>query len=127
MAAGLLKYLAEQTGRATEAKSAGIAAWQGDHLAEYAVKVMDEISIDTRDDFPKPVTQELVDWAGIIIPLEQNYAEDLVEYFPIAEDKIRNIRIAIKDSVGKSISVYRQCRDDLRREVDFFLRRELGS
>lgn len=97
-------------------KSAGIYAMPGMSASEGTMKVLKERSIRFEHE-SKPLTEELVDWADIILTMTKNHHEMTVQTYPKAADKIFTLKEFafdantdiedILDPVGGSTDTYR--------------------
>ncbi len=101
MAAGLLSQLA--AGRVT-VRSAG--STPGDEINPEAVRVMAELGVDMRQEFPKPLTDEFVQAADVVITMGCGDA------CPIYPGK-RYEDWEVDDPAGRSADEVRRIRDDL--------------
>ncbi|MBI4496466.1 MAG: hypothetical protein HY689_00995 [Chloroflexi bacterium] len=117
MAGGILQRLVLEIGRNIEVKTAGFSP--GSSLAPHAVEVMQEIGIDISSDAPKRITEDLVEWADMIIPVCAGYGGELVDFFAEdrIEEKIRYLSRDIPDPFDGDRQCYRDCRDFLYEEI----------
>jgi protein-tyrosine-phosphatase len=83
-----------------------------------AVQAMEELGIDLSGEFPKPVTDEVVHAADVVITMGCG------EACPVYPGK-RYLDWAIADPAGQPLEVVRQIRDDIRGRVEMLLL-ELG-
>ncbi len=113
MAAGLTTLLSE--GR-VNVRSAGSAP--GDEVNPAVVEAMAEIGVDLGQEFPKPLTDEVVQAADAVITMGCGDA------CPIYPGK-RYLDWEVDDPAGQSIEVARRIRDDIRARVEVLLA-ELG-
>jgi arsenate reductase (thioredoxin) len=105
MAAGLLAHYA---GDRVTVRSAGSAP--GDEINPAAVEVMTEMGIDMSQEFPKPLTDEFVQAADVVITMGCGDA------CPISSGK-RYEDWEVEDPAGKSVEKVRRIRDDLTARV----------
>lgn len=105
MAAGFLRALSE--GR-IEAHSAGSAP--GNQVNPLAVEAMSEVGIDLLQEFPKPVTDEVVEDADVVITMGCGDA------CPVLPGK-RYIDWQVEDPAGRPLAEVRLIRDDIRQRV----------
>jgi arsenate reductase len=102
---------------AHEARSAGTAPIE--HVHPEVIAVMEELGIDLRSERPKPLTDELAEWADVVITMG---CGDACPYIP---DK-RYLEWELEDPKGQSIDQVRSTRDEIGRRVDRLLA-ELGT
>ncbi len=80
--------------------------------------MMGELNVDISGHTPRSVTRELAAWADLIIPVERGLGERLVECFPCARGKIRNLTRDVKDPMCENtLPAYRRARNELREEL----------
>lgn len=117
MAGGIIRHVAETSGETAEVRTAGLWPQEGSPLAKNAVTAMRETGVDIADDYPKELTLALIEWADAIVPVEEQYGDEIVERFPQASGKVRTLTFGIPDPYGKDLAAYRQCRDLLLQAV----------
>jgi protein-tyrosine-phosphatase len=105
MAAGLLAHHAQ--GR-VHVRSAGSAPT--DHINPAVVTVMDEVGIDLAREFPKPLTDEFVQAADVVITMG---CGDACPFYPGK----RYLDWELADPAGKSVEEVRPIRDEIDRRV----------
>ena len=105
MAAGLL---ALHAGDRVRVRSAG--STPATEINAAAIQVMNELGVDMSQEFPKPLTDEFVSAADVVITMGCGDA------CPIYPGK-RYEDWAVEDPVGKTIDEVRAIRDDLDRRV----------
>jgi arsenate reductase (thioredoxin) len=115
MAAGLLDHHAN--GR-VHVRSAGSAP--ADEINPAAVEAMKELGIDLSQEFPKPLTDEFVDAADVVITMGCGDA------CPIYPGK-RYEDWEVDDPAGRSLAEVRRIRDDIDRRVQRLLERLVPS
>jgi protein-tyrosine phosphatase len=114
MARGILRKLAQGRNIAIEIRTAGLAHHPNRPVAPKALAVMQESGIDISDDYSKPVSVDALEWADLILALNQNLKEDLLEGFPEVAGKLRCFDSDVRDPYRGSISTYREVRDTLQ-------------
>jgi protein-tyrosine-phosphatase len=114
MAAGLLDRHAE--GR-IRVRSAGTTP--ADEIDPAVVAAMDEIGIDLTKEFPKPLTNEAVKGADVVITMGCGDA------CPIYPGK-RYLDWELADPAGRSIEEVREIRDEIDRRVQELLGELMG-
>ena len=105
MAAGLVKLRSE--GR-VHVRSAGSAP--GEEINPAVVEVMSEIGVDMSEEFPKPLTDEVVRAADVVITMGCGDA------CPIYPGK-RYEDWDLEDPAGQDVSTVRQIRDEIDQRV----------
>jgi arsenate reductase len=105
MAAGLLAHYA---GSRVTVRSAGSAP--GEEINPAAVQAMTELGIDMSEEFPKPLTDEFVQAADVVITMGCGDA------CPIHPGK-RYEDWEVEDPAGRSVEEVRRIRDDLAARV----------
>ncbi len=110
MAAGLVHLL---SGGAIRVRSAGSDPI--DRINPAAVQAMAELGIDLSQEFPKPLTDEVVEAADVVITMGCGDA------CPIYPGK-RYLDWEVDDPAGQPIEQVRRIRDDIRQRVEGLLR-----
>ena len=105
MAAGLVKLRSE--GR-VHVRSAGSAP--GDEINPAVIQVMSEIGVDMTEEFPKPLTDEVVRAADVVITMGCGDA------CPIYPGK-RYEDWELEDPAGENVETVRRIRDEIDRRV----------
>lgn len=105
MAAGLVKLRSE--GR-IHVRSAGSAP--GEKLNPQVVAVMEELGVDLREEFPKPLTDEAVRGADVVITMGCGDA------CPLYPGK-RYEDWELDDPAGQDLDTVRRIRDEIDRHV----------
>src|SRR5438309_11839476 len=105
MAAGLL---AMHAGDKVNVRSAG--STPAAEINAAAVRVMDELGVDMSEEFPKPLTDEFVRVADVVITMGCGDA------CPIYPGK-RYEDWALEDPAGKDIDTVRRIRDEIEERV----------
>jgi protein-tyrosine-phosphatase len=105
MAAGLLDHYAE--GR-VHVRSAG--STPADEINPAVVAAMDEIGIDLSKEFPKPLTNEVVQAADVVVTMGCGDA------CPIYPGK-RYLDWDLPDPAGQSVEQVREIRDEIDRRI----------
>jgi len=113
MAAGVLRNVAQELDIPVSVKTAGLAHHPNAPVAAEAVKVMREIGVDISDDYSKPVTDADLQWADIVIGLQQSHLGYLAEEYPSVVGKLRYIGHDVKDPYLGALEIYRATRDEL--------------
>jgi len=100
-----------------EAQSAGTTP--GDHVHPQVVEVMDELGIDLSDRRPRKLSNELAEWADVVVTMG---CGDECPYIPGK----RYLDWDLPDPKGQPIEAVRRTRDEIARRVAD-LDRELGG
>lgn len=126
-AEGLFTELAAQkkpTG--LRARSAGLIALPGNSATYMAQQVAAECAVDLADHQAQPVSQDLMDWADLILVMEKSHQDSLLNLYPETTDKIQLIRHyarygsrkrGIADPYGLNYEAYRFCFLDIEDAV----------
>lgn len=124
------KRLAELGRTGITVRSAGVAAFEGMPPTDDTIEVMKEAGIDVSGYTTKVVTEEMVQGANLILAMEPAHKEALFMMAPDAAAKTFLLKeygigsqhalrgLVIRDPIGKGITEYRMCRDDIGREID---------
>ena len=114
MAAGLLDKLAE--GR-VHVRSAG--SEPADQINPAVVEAMDEVGVDMSNEFPKPLTDEVVRAADVVITMGCGDA------CPVYPGK-RYEDWALDDPAGQDLETVRRIRDEIDRRVETLVAELVG-
>ena len=120
MAAGLLRELLKDKSD-YEIMTAGVAALGGMRPTRETVQVMSEQNIDISGHLSKPLTDEMIDAADLILVMEGVHKEHILSRRPKAKEKVyllsefarieredKLVNPDIPDPIGKSIEFYRK-------------------
>jgi protein-tyrosine-phosphatase len=108
------------------ADSAGLLALPGNSATFLAQKVAAEYGVDMAGHKAKRLSQELVDWADLILIMEKFHKDELLSDFPEASDKTFLIRHfarfgtksrGVADPYGLQYDAYRFCYLDIEDAV----------
>jgi protein arginine phosphatase len=108
------------------AESAGFLALPGNSATFLAQKVAGQHSVDLTGHKAKRLSQELVDWAEMILVMEKSHKVELLVDFPEATDKTFLLRRfarygsrsrGIADPYGLQYDAYRFCYLDIEEAV----------
>ena len=91
-----------------EAQSAGTTA--GDHVHPQVVEVMDELGIDLSDRRPRKLSNELAEWADVVVTMG---CGDECPYIPGK----RYLDWDLTDPKGRPVEEVRRTRDEIDRRV----------
>jgi arsenate reductase (thioredoxin) len=95
-----------------EARSAG--STPADQVHPEVIAVMDELGLDLRDETPKQLTDELAEWADVVVTMG---CGDACPYIPGK----RYLDWDLPDPKGQSVEAVRATRDEIARRVDGLL------
>ncbi|MFB5662750.1 low molecular weight protein arginine phosphatase [Alteribacillus sp. HJP-4] len=118
--------LKEKAAGELEVRSAGIHAAPGMQASAHTVKVLEERSIPLHH-FSRPLTQELIDWADLVLTMTKSHHNVAVQQYPAAADKIFTINEFadipgdIQDPIGGSIDMYRTTAEEIERAIEVLL------
>jgi protein-tyrosine phosphatase len=130
-----------------EVKSAGIFASSGAPASVYAENVLEEkeISLSHTSD---PVTEELLNWADLVLTMTMQHKRELILTYPDSQEKYYTLKeyteetdatqtepnldsdLDIRDPFGGDVEAYRNTRDELDEQTDLLvtkLRRNKGE
>lgn len=123
----LLKHLvAKANDKSMAVGSAGVIANIGEMASENAIAVMAENNIDMSGHLSKPLTQEMADWADLIIVMEKYHKRVVTRLYSGSEKKVKMlssyvssgvISEEIHDPYGELISYYRKTYNEIKRCV----------
>lgn len=106
MAAGLVKL--RSNGR-IHVRSAGSAP--GEEINPAVIEAMEEVGVDLSQEFPKPLADEFVRAADVVITMG---CGDTCPYFPGK----RYLEWDLTDPAGQGIEVVREVRDDIKGRIE---------
>jgi protein-tyrosine phosphatase len=129
MAEGILRHLLaeklgcppdeiEQNGAAVV--SAGIAASSGGAAASQAIEVMGESGIDIRTHSSQPLSNQLINYADVILTMTNGHRSAILSRWPHLENRtftVRRDQGDISDPIGGPVELYRQCADQIRENL----------
>mgnify|MGYP001626231610 CR=1 FL=1 len=124
MAEYLLRNLAHQRGINVEVKSAGLWAVYGEPATEETIAVLQELGIDAKSHRSKPLDWDLIDWADLVLTMEEWQKRQTIAMAPEAKDKVFTLpefvgeEGEVPDPYGTARQAYRQVRDQIRRFVE---------
>ena len=122
MAEALFREKIRQLGKLDEieVRSAGIREFKGFLVASHALAVLAEYGIEY-DKKPQGISLELIEWADLVLTMTRLHKYLAIAIFPSLIDKTFTLKefveypnsLDISDPVGKSLSRYRQCAQEL--------------
>jgi len=120
------KLICQEEHKGFHAESAGLLALPGNSATSLAQQVAVEHDVDLTGHKAKGLSQELVDWAELILVMEKAHKDELLADFPKATDKTFLIRRfarfgsqnrGIADPYGLQYDAYRFCYLDIEDAV----------
>ena len=131
MAEGILNDLAgraELTGQ-MEVHSAGVAAFDGAPASPLACDVSLEAGIDISRHRSRPVTEELLSQADLVLTMTALHHKEIAQRYPQSAEKVVPLRAYavggavngnrdIEDPYGGTKAGYQKCFDQLRQEIE---------
>ncbi|MBN6187081.1 low molecular weight protein arginine phosphatase [Aneurinibacillus sp. BA2021] len=91
MAEKLFRKIAAEHGIEAEAKSAGLFASPGSTASSHAAAILERKGIQETH-VSRAVTDELLDWADLIITMTQSHKNTLLQQFPDCQDKVYTLK-----------------------------------
>lgn len=130
MAAFFARHEIHQRGLNWSVESAGLYAAPGQPMSAFAADALTRRQIPLQDHASQPVTEELVQWADVILVMTASHAQDLERRFPAAKGKTallgrfladdpsnEQVECDIVDPFGGSDREYEDCARDLQNAV----------
>ncbi|MGM7721853.1 low molecular weight protein arginine phosphatase [Metabacillus sp. Hm71] len=124
MAEALLKHL--KSSDQLDVKSAGVFALDGSDATRFAQEALNEKGI-TCDHQSSSLSEELVNWATIILTMTNQHKQSVIEFYPHAGRKTYTLaeyvaendeeRKDIIDPFGGQLDIYRQTLADLEKLI----------
>lgn len=115
--------------------SAGTFACEDAEATPNAITAMQEKGLNIERHKAKPLDQELIDWADLILTMESAHFEEIEAMFPEAENKMHMFMgfadgvdgyvsgYQIADPYGEDLDEYRECADQLAGVIDKIVNR----
>lgn len=126
MAEGLFRSMLAREGREDIfAGSAGLSAAEGQPPSENAVLACREVGVDIAGHRARRVSRGFLQAWDLFVPMTPTHAY-ILEQAGVPVEKIY-LPASIEDPFGGSLSVYRQCRDQLGQELALLLSRLPGK
>lgn len=127
MAEYLTRELAQRRGIEVEVKSAGVWAVQGEPATEETIAVLQELGIDAKPHRSQPLDWDLLEWADLVLTMEEWQKRQIVAKAPEVKDKVFTLpefvgeEGDVPDPYGTARHAYRQIRDRIQRLVEKML------
>lgn len=139
MAEHLLRHhLQEMPDQGIEVQSAGVAAMPGMSAAPQAIEVLKEKGI-SMEHSSRPLTEELVEWADVILTMTGTHKQLVLSQFPQSVDKVYILKeyivkregtgseklhkemvegnLDISDPFGGDVEVYRRSAEEIEKVI----------
>ena len=124
MAEAIARKLAEQAKVDVQFRSAGVATIDGLSMSEAAYHTLAEREIDGSEHVSKLLSEELLQWADLVLTMTDQHRQVIDDRFPEYKNKIYNLSyylynkdINIPVPYGGTLIIYRQCADVLEEMV----------
>jgi protein-tyrosine-phosphatase len=134
MAEALLRKKVQELGKIDEieVQSAGIHKFKGFPVSPHAVTVLADYGI-VCDRSPQGLNPQLIEWADLILTMTRFHQFVAIVKFPQIIDKTFTLKefigdknsLDIRDPVGKSLEIYRQCAQEIDQALDILLTQKL--
>ena len=111
--------LAQHLATGVEARSAGLAAYPGQPMTPGAVRALG------RDPGHRSqrVTEELVDWADVVVCMTRAHLDSLTALYPQYRAKYRTLKDTdVADPIGESDDVYAATAAEIKEALDELLK-----
>jgi len=116
----------EEEGLKIEVRSAGTGAANGYPPADETVTTLQEEGISSANLFSKSVTEDLINWADIILVMEPIHKARIMDMVPgsgrkvffLAEYDREAQEISIPDPIGRSLAFYKLSFGIIKRSVE---------
>lgn len=127
MAEALFQKRVEELGKTDEieVRSAGLRKFKGTSVSRHTLTVLAEYGIQC-DREPQGINPKLIEWADLVLTMTRFHKYVVIAIFPDAIDKTFTLKefvgeqtlLDISDPIGKSLSRYRQCAQEIDRALD---------
>jgi protein arginine phosphatase len=125
------KRLADAGRTDVSVKSAGVGAYPGMPSPPEVVKILKRSGVEDARHAAQILSGELVDWADVILAMEEGHRLAIGRKFPRAAGKVHLFKTYagapglpdIPDPIGSSQDVYDACADDLNAALDRLLQK----
>lgn len=131
MAEAFLNKLSRDNSLEYEASSAGIFAVEGG-ISENSIRALDELGIDISNYKSKPITDNMIESADIVLTMSLSHKEYLDNFHPQHSGKIKllndyayGIKEDIKDPYGGDLQAYKAARDEIFKAINKLIEEEL--
>lgn len=117
MAQCLMDNLAKQHNLRISTDSAGISPWPGQPASSGASSAMKTMGVSLKNHQAKPITDDLMNWADLIVCMTMGHKNYLSAKWPELQEKIITFPEPIQDPYGQSDHVYLRCAQQLDRLI----------
>ena len=126
MAEGYMKKRAGEEGLAIEVKSAGTIGMKGIAPTKEALKILEKEGAEIGGLESKPLTEELINWADLILVMEPEHKARILEMCPEYEGRVTYLGefnpekgdIVIPDPIGRPLAFYRASFRMIRQSIE---------
>lgn len=127
MAQCLFTSMAKEQDVEVRADSAGLYAREGEPASDGAYAAMEALGLSLQGHRVKPVTEELLAGADLVLCMTQAHAEQLQMRFPDAKAKIFSFHPSIPDPYGGSVARYLETAAALKSQLQTLILKWKGS
>ncbi|KRQ87748.1 Low molecular weight protein-tyrosine-phosphatase YwlE [Caloramator mitchellensis] len=124
MAEGIAKHLLSKENLSAEVSSAGVFATFGTSASENAILALDEIGIDISKHISKPLTEEMLKEANLVLTMTLGHKNAILSKYPQFSDKVYTLFEYINedkdvlDPFGGNLEVYRQTANEIKQAIE---------
>lgn len=102
-------------------RSAGVSAGNGRPASRNSAAVAKELGLSLADHSSQDLSQELVQWADLVLCVSQTHANLVQSRYPNSETKIAHLPNDIDDPFGQSLECYRETAEQLQATLRLWL------
>lgn len=121
----------ESGNQATDVQSAGIAALIGQHADEKAQMLLLDKGIDSSQHVARQLSGVLVNWAELILVMEQSHLDEIQQHYPTARGKVFLLGhwsgLEIKDPYMKEFTVFQTVFEQIDTAVEEWTEKILNN
>jgi len=130
MAEAYLVKRSDDEGLSLEVRSAGTLGLEGMPPTREAIKVLEEEGVSAEGCSSDRLTEELLEWADIILVMEHSHRARILEMDPAAADKLHYLGgfdgeredVIIPDPIGRPLAFYRTSFRLIKAPIERFIR-----
>ncbi len=130
MAEAYMRACVKKEGLDIEVRSAGTLGFLGMTPTQEALKVLRGAAIDTKDLASKQLTDEMINWADVILIMEPMHRAKILDMLPQADEKILFLgafgrngdNTIIPDPIGRPIGFYDAAFELIKNSVEGFIK-----